>query len=74
MITLEVLLRLQSMLAEQLAAADDFVLGDYFDYIRSTGTGAMIAAELAEGLDPAVYRSFLAWLNGERVAYPVQTQ
>ncbi len=59
------------MMAEQPAAADDFLLGDYFDYIRSTGTGAMIAAGLAKGLEAVVYRSFLAWLNGERVAYPV---
>jgi uncharacterized protein len=30
-ITLEVLHRMESMLAEQLCAADDFVLGDYFE-------------------------------------------
>lgn len=49
-ITLEVLLRLESMLAEQLGAGDDFVLGDYFDYIGGTSTGAVIAAGLAKGL------------------------
>jgi patatin-like phospholipase/acyl hydrolase len=48
-ITLEVLGRLQSMLAEQLGAGDDFVLGDYFDYIGDTSTGAVIAAGLAKG-------------------------
>src|SRR5580704_15425797 len=43
-ITLEVLDRLESMLAEQLCAGEDFVLGDYFDYIAGTSTGAVIAA------------------------------
>jgi uncharacterized protein len=49
-ITLEVLLRLESMLAEQLGAGDEFVLGDYFDYIGGTSTGAVVAAGLARGL------------------------
>ena len=49
-ITLEMLLRLETMLAEQLGAGDDFVLGDYFDYIGGTSTGAVIAAGLAKGL------------------------
>ena len=49
-ITLEVLHRMESLLAEQLCAGDDFVLGDYFDYIAGTSTGAIIAAGLASGL------------------------
>jgi uncharacterized protein len=49
-ITLEMLLRLETMLAEQLGAGDGFVLGDYFDYIGGTSTGAVIAAGLAKGL------------------------
>jgi hypothetical protein len=49
-ITLEVLGRLESLLAEQLGAGDDFVLGDHFDYIGGTGSGALIAAGLAKGL------------------------
>jgi Patatin-like phospholipase len=52
-ITLEVLHRLESMLAEQLCAGEDFVLGDYFDYIGGTSTGAVIAAGLARGLHVA---------------------
>jgi uncharacterized protein len=49
-ITLEMLHHMESMLAEQLCAGDDFVLGDYFDYIAGTSTGAIIAAGLAKGL------------------------
>jgi uncharacterized protein len=49
-VTLEVLRRLESMLAEQLGVGDDFVLGDYFDYIAGTSTGAVIAAGLSKGL------------------------
>ena len=49
-ITLELLARLEAMLAEQLGAGDEFVLGDYFDYIGGTSTGAVIAAVLAKGL------------------------
>lgn len=52
-ITLEMLLRLESTLAGQLGAGDDFVLGDYFDYIGGTSTGAVIAAGLAKGLSVA---------------------
>jgi hypothetical protein len=55
-ITLEVLQRMESMLAEQLSAGDDFVLGDYFDYIAGTSTGAIIAAGLARGLPVAHLR------------------
>jgi uncharacterized protein len=49
-ITLELLLRVESLLAEEVDAGDDFVLGDYFDYIGGTSTGAVIAAGLAKGL------------------------
>lgn len=49
-ITLEVLRRLESMLAEHLGAGDDFVLADYFDYVGGTSTGAVIAAGLAKGV------------------------
>ncbi len=48
-ITLKVLQQMESMLAEHLGAGEDFVLGDYFDYIAGTSTGAIIAAGLAKG-------------------------
>ena len=49
-ITLEVLARMESMLAQQRGAGEGFVLADYFDYIAGTSTGAVIAAGLAKGL------------------------
>jgi len=49
-ITLEVLRRLESLLAKHLGAGDEFVLADYFDYIGGTSTGAVIAAGLARGV------------------------
>lgn len=49
-ITLEVLQRLETMLAEQHGVQDGFVLADYFDYIAGTSTGAVIAAGLAKGM------------------------
>ena len=49
-ISLEVLRRLESILAENLGGGDDFVLADYFDYIGGTSTGAVIAAGLSKGL------------------------
>jgi patatin-like phospholipase/acyl hydrolase len=52
-VTLGVLHRLESLLAQHLCAGDDFVLGDYFDYIGGTSTGAVIAAGLAKGLHVA---------------------
>jgi patatin-like phospholipase/acyl hydrolase len=51
-ITLEVLQRIESMLAQQLGAGDTFVLADYFDHIGGTSTGAVIAAGLAKGRRP----------------------
>jgi hypothetical protein len=49
-ITLEVLARMEEVLAAELGRGDDFVLADYFDYIAGTSTGAVIAAGLAKGL------------------------
>jgi hypothetical protein len=49
-ITLEVLSRMEELLAAEQGRGDDFVLADYFDYIGGTSTGAVIAAGLAKGL------------------------
>jgi patatin-like phospholipase/acyl hydrolase len=46
-LTLEVLVALEDMLREQLGRNDDFVLGDYFDYVAGTSTGALIGAGLS---------------------------
>lgn len=49
-ITLQVLAELERQLKEKSGRGEDFRLGDYFDYIGGTSTGAIIAACLAFGL------------------------
>ncbi len=48
-ITLQVLAELERQLKEKAGGGEDFCLGDYFDYIGGTSTGAIIAACLAYG-------------------------
>ena len=48
-VTLQILRRMESLLRERSGAGDDFRLGDYFDLIGGTSTGAIIAAGLATG-------------------------
>jgi hypothetical protein len=49
-LTLEILLELETQLKAQLKGGDDFRLSDFFDYIGGTSTGAIIAAGLSIGL------------------------
>ena len=56
-LTIEVL----ACLEQKLRAArsqPDLVLGDYFDYIGGTSTGAILAAALARGMSTATLRAF----------------
>lgn len=48
-ITLEILAEMERKLRAKLGKDDGFVLGDYFDYIGGTSTGAIIAAGLSTG-------------------------
>lgn len=49
-LTLEILAEMEKQLRQKLKKGDDFVLGDYFDYIGGTSTGAIIAAGLSIGM------------------------
>jgi len=57
-VTLEVLAKIEDELQNQLEGSDDFVLGDYFDYIAGTSTGAIIAACLSLGMRIDEIRDF----------------
>jgi hypothetical protein len=48
--TLEILLRIEQVLADATGRGEDFRLSDFFDYIGGTSTGAIIAAGLARGM------------------------
>ena len=49
-LTLEVLARMEEILAEATGGGDDFRLCHFFDYVGGTSTGAIIAAGLARGM------------------------
>jgi uncharacterized protein len=49
-LTLEVLLKMEQLLAEATGEGETFRLCDFFDYIGGTSTGAIIAAGLARGM------------------------
>jgi uncharacterized protein len=49
-LTLEVLARMEEMLAEATGGGADFRLCHFFDYVGGTSTGAIIAAGIARGM------------------------
>ena len=49
-LTLQVLIRMEEILAEASGQGEDFRLCNFFDYIGGTSTGAIIAAGLARGM------------------------
>ncbi len=49
-LTLEILFEIEKQLQKELGKGEDFCLGDYFDYIGGTSTGAIIAAGLSLGM------------------------
>jgi uncharacterized protein len=56
--SLEVLAKIESELQNNLGRDDEFVLGDYFDYIAGTSTGAIIATCLSLGMRVDEIRDF----------------
>ena len=49
-LTLEILLELETQLKTELKKDDSFRLSDFFDYVGGTSTGAIIAAGLSRGM------------------------
>ena len=49
-LTLEVLVKMERLLAQATGRGADFRLGDFFDYIAGTSTGAVITAGLARNM------------------------
>lgn len=49
-VTLEILKKIESLLAERTGSGAAFRLSDYFDYVAGTSTGAIIAAGIARGM------------------------
>lgn len=56
-LTIEVLAELERMLRRELGN-DELVLGDYFDFVGGTSTGAILAASISFGMSTAELRRF----------------
>ncbi|HEX8774054.1 MAG TPA: patatin-like phospholipase family protein [Pyrinomonadaceae bacterium] len=57
-LTLEILLKMERLLADATGEGENFRLGNYFDYIGGTSTGAIIAAGLARGMSASYLLDF----------------
>ena len=57
-LTLEVLARMEEMLAEATGGGAGFRLCDFFDYVGGTSTGAIIAAGIARGMSAKEFLDF----------------
>src|ERR1043165_1169160 len=58
LLSMEVLVYMEDLLRKELKAGDDFVLGDYFDFVAGTSTGAIIAACVALRMPAKKIRQF----------------
>ncbi len=58
MITIEVLGAIEDLLRKKLNRDPDFVLGDYFDFVAGTSTGAIIATCISLGMNVDTIRDF----------------
>jgi uncharacterized protein len=70
-LTLEVLAALEELLRAETKAGADFVLGDWFDYVAGTSTGAIIAACIAWGTPVQQIRHLYATLGKEMFHKPL---
>jgi len=57
-LTLEVLLKMEKLLADATGKGDKFRLCDFFDYVAGTSTGAIIAAGIARGMSAQALLDF----------------
>ena len=58
LMSVEILAALEEALRGKLGRGEDFVLGDYFDFVCGTSTGAVIAACISMGMSMAQVRKF----------------
>jgi patatin-like phospholipase/acyl hydrolase len=65
MITVEILGRIEELLRSKLGKGADFVLGDYFDFVAGTSTGAIIAACISRGMKVQEIRDFYVSCGAE---------
>ena len=57
-LTLEILVRMEELLAQASNRGEDFRLCDFFDYVGGTSTGAIIAAGIARGMSASELLDF----------------